>query len=160
MEPCMTGPALDAADRRILSALRADGRLSNARLAELVGLSPTPVWNRVRRLEEQRVITGYTARIDGKALGLADTVFIEITLDRHDMTLVREFGERLAQMKEVLELFMVSGDYDYLARIAVDGTAGYEVFLRERLYGLPGVRHCRSVFTLRTLKREVSPDPS
>ncbi len=156
----MTEPVLDAADRRILSALRADGRLSNARLAELVGLSPTPVWNRVRRLEEQRVITGYTARIDGKALGLADTVFIEITLDRHDMGLVREFGERLARMKEVLELFMVSGDYDYLARIAVDGTAGYEVFLRERLYGLPGVRHCRSVFTLRTLKREVSPDPS
>ncbi len=156
----MTAPVLDAADRRILSALRADGRLSNARLAELVGLSPTPVWNRVRRLEEQRVITGYTARIDGKALGLADTVFIEITLDRHDMNLVHEFGERLARMKEVLELFMVSGDYDYLARIAVDGTAGYEVFLRERLYGLPGVRHCRSVFTLRTLKREVSPDPS
>ncbi len=156
----MAEPVLDAADRRILSALRADGRLSNARLAELVGLSPTPVWNRVRRLEEQRVITGYTARIDGKALGLADTVFIEITLDRHDMGLVREFGERLARMKEVLELFMVSGDYDYLARIAVDGTAGYEVFLRERLYGLPGVRHCRSVFTLRTLKREVSPDPS
>ncbi len=156
----MPEPVLDAADRRILSALRADGRLSNARLAELVGLSPTPVWNRVRRLEEQRVITGYTARIDQKALGLADTVFIEITLDRHDMGLVREFGERLARMKEVLELFMVSGDYDYLARIAVDGTAGYEVFLRERLYGLPGVRHCRSVFTLRTLKREVSPDPS
>ena len=156
----MTEPVLDAADRRILSALRADGRLSNARLAELVGLSPTPVWNRVRRLEEQRVITGYTARIDQKALGLADTVFIEITLDRHDMGLVREFGERLARMKEVLELFMVSGDYDYLARIAVDGTAGYEVFLRERLYGLPGVRHCRSVFTLRTLKRETSPDPS
>ena len=156
----MAQPVLDAADRRILSALRTDGRLSNARLAELVGLSPTPVWNRVRRLEEQGVITGYTARIDGKALGLADTVFIEITLDRHDMGLVREFGERLARMKEVLELFMVSGDYDYLARIAVDGTAGYEVFLRDRLYGLPGVRHCRSVFTLRTLKREVSPDPS
>jgi Lrp/AsnC family leucine-responsive transcriptional regulator len=156
----MSEPVLDAADRRILAALRADGRLSNARLAEQVGLSPTPVWNRVRRLEEQRVITGYAAQIDQKALGLADTVFIEITLDRHDMGLVRDFGERLARMKEVLELFMVSGDYDYLARIAVDGTAGYEVFLRERLYGLPGVRHCRSVFTLRTLKRDTSPDPS
>lgn len=83
---------LDAADRRILAALRTDGRLSNARLAELVGLSPTPVWNRVRRLEEQGVITGYTAEIDQKALGLADTVFIEITLDRNDMALMRDFG--------------------------------------------------------------------
>ncbi len=156
----MAEPTLDAADRRILAALRADGRVSNARLAELVGLSPTPVWNRVRRLEEQGVITGYRAEIDQKALGLADTVFIEITLDRHDLAGVRDFGERLSRMKEVLEVFMVSGDYDYLARVAVDGTAGYEVFLRERLYGLPGVRNCRSVFTLRTLKRETSPDPS
>lgn len=155
----MADTVLDAADRRILAALRADGRLSNARLAELVGLSPTPVWNRVRRLEQQGIITGYRAEIDQKALGLADTVFIEITLDRHDLGLVREFGERLAQMREVLEVFMVSGDYDYLARVAVDGTAGYEVFLRECLYRLPGVRNCRSVFTLRTLKRESSPDP-
>ena len=156
----MSEPLLDAIDRRILAALRADGRLSNAKLAEQVGLSPTPVWNRVRRLEEQGVITGYTAEIDQKALGLADTVFIEITLDRHDMALVRDFGERLARMKEVLEVFMVSGDYDFLARVAGDGTAGYEVFLRERLYSLPGVRNCRSVFTLRTLKRTRSPDPS
>ncbi len=151
---------LDAADRRILAALRADGRLSNARLAELVGLSPTPVWNRVRRLEDQGVIAGYAARLDQKALGVADTVFIEITLDRHDAVLVRELGEALSRMREVLEVFMVSGDYDYLARVAVDGTAGYEVFLRERLYGLPGIRSCRSIFTLRTLKREGSPDPS
>jgi Lrp/AsnC family leucine-responsive transcriptional regulator len=151
---------LDDADRRILAALRTNGRLSNAKLAEMVGLSPTPVWNRVRRLEEQGVITGYTAAIDQKALGLPDTVFIEITLDRHDMAMVQDFGERLARMKEVLEVFMVSGDYDYLARVAVDGTAGYEVFLRARLYSLPGVRHCRSVFTLRTLKHETSPDPS
>ncbi len=151
---------LDHADRRILAALRTNGRLSNAKLAEMVGLSPTPVWNRVRRLEEQGVITGYTAAIDQKALGLPDTVFIEITLDRHDMAMVQDFGERLARMKEVLEVFMVSGDYDYLARVAVDGTAGYEVFLRVRLYSLPGVRHCRSVFTLRTLKHETSPDPS
>ena len=156
----MSQPVLDATDRRILAALRADGRLSNAKLAELVGLSPTPVWNRVRRLEEQGVITGYTAEIDQKSLGLADTVFIEITLDRHDMAQVRDFGERLARMKEVLEVFLVSGDYDFLARVAVDGTAGYEVFLRERLYSLPGVRNCRSVFTLRTLKHTSSPDPS
>lgn len=156
----MSQPVLDATDRRILAALRADGRLSNAKLAEQVGLSPTPVWNRVRRLEEQGVITGYTAEIDQKALGLADTVFIEITLDRHDMAQVRDFGERLARMKEVLEVFLVSGDYDFLARVAVDGTAGYEVFLRERLYSLPGVRNCRSVFTLRTLKHTSSPDPS
>lgn len=156
----MPDHVLDAADRRILAALRADGRLSNARLAELVGLSPTPVWNRVRRLEEKGVITGYTAEIDQKALGLADTVFIEITLDRNDMALMRDFGERLARMKEVLEVFLVSGDYDYLARVAVNGTAGYEAFLRERLYTLHGVRNCRSVFTLRTLKRTSSPDPS
>jgi Lrp/AsnC family leucine-responsive transcriptional regulator len=156
----MADPVLDAADRRILAALRADGRLSNARLAELVGLSPTPVWNRVRRLEEQGVITGYTADIDQKALGLADTVFIEITLDRHDLGLVQDFGEKLARIGNVLEVFMVSGDYDYLARVAVDGTAGYERFLRESLYRLPGVRNCRSVFTLRTLKRGSSPDPS
>jgi Lrp/AsnC family leucine-responsive transcriptional regulator len=75
---------IDELDRRILRALRADGRLSNTKLAEKVGLSTTPCWNRVRALEEGGMIEGYTALLSQQALGYPDTVIIEVTLDRHD----------------------------------------------------------------------------
>lgn len=150
---------LDPTDRRILAALRENGRLSNADLAERVGLSATPCWNRVRRLENEGYIAGYAAILPQEKLGAADTVFIEITCERHDQEALKLFGETLIRMPEVLEVHLVSGDYDYLVRVAVDGTAGYERFLREKLYRLPGVRHTKSLFGLKALKRELSLDP-
>jgi Lrp/AsnC family transcriptional regulator, leucine-responsive regulatory protein len=79
-------------------------------------------------------------------------VLIEVTLDRHDENALARFGDELATLPEVLEAYLVSGEYDYLIKVAVDGTAGYERFLREKLYKISGIRHSRSMFALRCMK--------
>jgi Lrp/AsnC family leucine-responsive transcriptional regulator len=150
---------LDEIDRRIMRELRLDGRLSNTKLAEKVGLSTTPCWNRVRALEERGVIEGYAALLSQKALGFPDTVIIEVTLDRHDDEIFEKFGQALADLPEVMEAYLLTGEYDYLIKVAVAGTAGYEEFLRRKLYRLPGLRHSRSTFVLRCLKRSHSVEP-
>lgn len=150
---------LDETDRRILRALRKQARLTNNELAEKVGLSPSPCWTRVRRLEEAGYIENYVAVLNQGQLGLGDTVIIEVTLDRHDEDLLQKFGKALADLPEVLEAYLTTGEYDYFIKVAVDGTAGYERFLRERLYKVPGIRHSRSSFALKCLKREFSPAP-
>lgn len=150
---------IDELDRRILRELRADGRLSNTKLAEKVGLSTTPCWNRVRALEEGGMIEGYTALLSQTALGYPDTVIIEVTLDRHDDDIFERFGQALATLPEVMEAYLLTGDYDYLIKVAVAGTAGYEEFLRKKLYRLPGLKHSRSTFVLRCLKRTHSVEP-
>lgn len=144
---------LDEIDRRILRTLSRDGRISNQKLAETVNLSPTPCWNRVRALEESGHISGYAAVLDQRTLGVPDTVIIEVTVDRHDDEIFQRFSDALAELPEVMEAYLLSGEYDYLIKVAVAGTEGYERFLRQKLYRLPGVRHTRSTFTLRCLKR-------
>ncbi|SFZ71751.1 Lrp/AsnC family transcriptional regulator [Chitinimonas taiwanensis] len=148
--------SLDALDRKILRALQQNARLSNAELAEQVGLSTTACWNRTRQLESEGFITGYVALLDQKKLGLADIVLLEVTLDRHEDDALARFGEELAALPEVLEAYLVSGEYDYLVKVAVDGTAGYERFLREKLYRIAGIRHSRSMFALRCMKQRAS----
>ena len=147
---------LDAIDRSIVRELRQDGRLSNVKLAERVGLSPTPCWNRVRALEEAGIIEGYAALLNQKALGFPDTVIIEVTLDKHDERTLERFGSALADLPEVVEAYLVSGEYDYLIKVAVAGTEGYESFLRRQLYRLPGFHNSKSTFALRCLKRATS----
>lgn len=150
---------LDVIDRKILSALRENARLTNNELAERVGLSPSPCWNRVKRLEANGTIERYTAVIDQSALGLDDIVFIEVTLQQHDEHVLQQFGNELSRIPEVLECHLVTGEYDYLVKVAVSGTADYERFLRERLYRINGIRHSRTTFSLRALKRTVCVDP-
>ena len=152
----MTERPLDAMDRKILRALQDDARLTIAGLSEIVGLSSTPCWNRLKRLESGGFIEGYVAVLDQRKLGYPDTVLIEITLDRHDDTVLEVFERQLADLPEVIEAYLTTGEYDYLIKVAVEGTAGYERFLRERLYRLPGIRHSRSSFALRCLKRMAS----
>ena len=155
----MNASDLDEIDRKILRELRRDGRISNTQLAEKVGLSQSPCWNRVRQLEESGVIEGYTVLLNQQALGVPDTVMIEVTLDKHDDETFNRFGAALADMPEVLEDYLLKGESDYLIKVAVAGTAGDEEFLRRKLYRLPNLRHSRSTFVLRCLKRSSSPEP-
>ncbi|MBO1081400.1 Lrp/AsnC family transcriptional regulator [Roseomonas haemaphysalidis] len=150
---------MDQTDHRILRALARNGRLTNAELAEAVGLSPSPCWTRVRRLESAGVIKGYVALLDQAALGLPDTVFVEVMMEKHDEEALSRFEQAVNGMPEILECHLTTGEYDYLIKAAVSGTAGYEALLRDKLYRLPGVRHTRSAFTLRCLKRNLSPVP-
>lgn len=143
---------LDRIDRAILRELSANGRISNADLATRVGLSASPCWQRVRRLEARGIIRGYAALLDQEQLSAPEIVMIEVILDRHDDEVLESFGRRMQAMDEVLEVHLTTGEYDYLIKVAVAGTRGYEAFLREKLYRVPGIRHTRSIFVLRCLK--------
>jgi Lrp/AsnC family transcriptional regulator, leucine-responsive regulatory protein len=148
---------MDNFDRKILYALQQNARASLQEISEQVGLSNSPCWTRIKRLEEQGVIEGYTVRLNAQSLGLQDTVLVQVTLDSHSDNTLEKFGEILAQIPEVVEAYLVSGDYDYLLRIVVQDTRDYERLLREKLYKIKGIRHSRSSFVLRTLKKSDLP---
>lgn len=150
---------LDKFDLAILRALQQDARASLHDVSASVGLSSTPCWNRIKRMEDGGVIRGYTVRIDPDEIGLRDTVILQVTLESHSEETLYDFGRALEQIPEVLEAFLVSGDYDYYIRIAVRDTRDYERILRERLYKIPGIRHSKSSFVLRTLKSGMLPLP-
>lgn len=148
---------LDKFDLRILELLQRNSRTTMQELASKVGLSATPCWNRVKRMEAVGVIRRYGIKIDQTALGYADTVIVQLTLDSHTDSTIDNFGKELEDIPEVLEAYLVSGDYDYIVRIAVCDTRHYERLLRERLYKIPGIRHSKSSFVLRTLKESDTP---
>ena len=144
---------MDSIDRKILQVLQADARASLQQIGQAVGLSATPCWGRIRKMEEAGVIEGYTIRLNPQAVGLGDTVLVQVTLDSHSDNTLEKFGETLAAIPEVIEAYLVSGEYDYLLRVAVKDTKDYERLLRERLYKIKGIRHSKSSFVLRTLKK-------
>ena len=144
---------MDTIDRKILRILQADARASLQQIGQAVGLSTSPCWERIRKLEAAGAIEGYTVRINPQALGFNDTVLVQVTLDSHSDNTLEKFGETLAAIPEVIEAYLVSGEYDYLLRVAVKDTRDYERVLRERLYKIKGIRHSKSSFVLRTLKK-------
>ena len=144
---------MDALDRKIIKVLQSDARASLQKIGPVVGLSSSPCWERIRKLEQAGVIEGYTVRLNAQAVGLADTVLVQLTLDSHSDNTLEKFGETLAAIPEVIEAYLVSGEYDYLLRVAVRDTRDYERLLRERLYKIKGIRHSKSSFVLRTLKK-------
>jgi Lrp/AsnC family leucine-responsive transcriptional regulator len=117
-------PELDDIDLRILRELRWKARMPNRELAERVGLSPSPCWTRLRRLESSGVIESYVAVYNPTALGTPDTVIIYITLERHDDEQLARFEAALADLPEVIEAYLLTGDFDYFIKVAVAGTSG------------------------------------
>ena len=144
---------MDKIDRKILAELQHNGRASLQEISQAVGLSSTPCWTRMKKLEDTGVIERYTVNLNAEALGLGETVMVQVTLDSHSDNTLEKFGETLASIPEVVEDYLVSGEYDYLLRIAVKDTKDYERLLREKLYKIKGVRHSKSSFVLRTLKK-------
>ena len=102
--------AMDKIDRKILAVLQADARASLQEIGQAVGLSPSPCWGRIKKMEEAGVIQGYTVRINPQALDLADTVLVQVTLDSHSDNTLEKFGETLASIPEVIEAHLVSGE--------------------------------------------------
>lgn len=140
---------LDRIDRAILHELQLDGRVSNVKLAERVNLSESACLRRVKRLEDAGVIEGYIMLINQAAVGLPGNVFVEITLNRQQREDLDAFEARVLQVPEVLECYLMSGDYDYLLRVAAADPGDYERIHHEQLTTLPGVARVRSSFTLR-----------
>lgn len=151
------GMKLDRIDVALLECLQRDARMSLQELSAQVGLTASPCWTRIKRMEDAGVIDGYSVRVNADKLGLGDTVIVQVTLDSHSEDALFEFGKALEAIPEVLEAFLVSGDYDYYVRIAVRDTRDYERLLREKLYKIPGIRHSKSSFVLRQLKASLLP---
>lgn len=142
----------DKFDLAIVRELLADSRRTLQEIGEAVKLSPTTCWTRIKRLEAEGVIKQYTVDVDRARLGYQDTVIVQLTLESHTDQTLFDFGRLLAQIPEVMDAYLVSGDYDYYIRIAVKDTRDYERLLREKLYKIPGIRHSKSSFVLRVLK--------
>jgi len=148
---------LDKFDLAILAVLQQDARASLQEVSSRVGLTSTPCWTRIKKMESDGVIQGYTVRLDPMAIGFSETVIVQVTLDNHHETTLEAFGKALEAIPEVLEAYLVSGDYDYHIRIAVRDTRDYERLLRERLYRIPGIRQTKSSFVLSRLKQSLLP---
>lgn len=143
---------LDAIDTRILSTLQIDGQISMARLSEQVGLSLSACHRRVKLLEANGLISSYAARLDRRAIGLEIQVFIEIKLNSQRRDDIEAFEGAISQMPEVLECHLISGEFDYLMRVAAKDTAAYENLYRNRLSEIPSVSQMKTLLSLSTVK--------
>jgi len=142
---------LDKLDRDLLRLLQADGRLTNAELAQRIGLSASACFRRLQRLEQSGVIAGYAALIDGEAIGRPTTVFIEVTLDSQGSAALDAFERAVAACPDVLECHLMSGDFDYLLRVAVADMRDYERVHRQHVAAFPRVARVRTAFAMRAV---------
>ncbi len=143
---------LDKFDLRILRELQLRADLSVAELGERIGLSHTPCWRRIRRLEEAGVIRERVTLLDPKLLNLDVNVFAQVTLTRHDEETLERFEEAVQDVAEVVECHTLSGDRDFLLRIVVGDVSDYERLLKKHLVHLPGVASVSSTFALKQVK--------
>ncbi|MED5549552.1 MAG: Lrp/AsnC family transcriptional regulator [Pseudomonadota bacterium] len=151
---------LDSVDISILTELQDHGRLTNAELAERVGLSASACHRRVKALEQAGVIDRYVAILSEKALGRGITVYVQVTLDNQKRETLVAFEEAVETVPEVMECYLMSGDADYLVRVLVRDANDYERVHREVLSGLPGVARLVSSFTIRRVfSRTTMPVP-
>jgi DNA-binding Lrp family transcriptional regulator len=152
---------LDALDIKILAQLQADSSLTNVELARRVHLSPSPCLTRVKALEAAGVIQRYVALANPKALGLGLSVFISISLKEQSKAALAEFEARIAEHDEVMECYLMSGDSDYLIRVALADIGALERFILEQLSPIPGVEKIRSSFALKQVRYKTAlPLPS
>jgi DNA-binding Lrp family transcriptional regulator len=143
---------LDATDLRILRELQADGSLSNVELARRVALSPSPCLARVKALKEAGVIERTVALLNPQALGLSLNVFISISLKEQSKAALADFEARIAGLDEVMECYLMTGESDYLIRVAVGDIGALERFILEQLSPIRGVEKIRSSFALKQVR--------
>jgi Lrp/AsnC family leucine-responsive transcriptional regulator len=143
---------LDKTDRKILAILQREARLPITELAQRVGLSATPVSERVKRLERLKVITGYHARIDPEALGLRVLVFVELRLAQKSSEIFDSVKRELAHVPEVLECHLVAGEFDYLIKARIPDMRDYRDLLGRILLKLPMAVESRSFVVMEEIK--------
>ncbi len=151
-ESAASASELDRLDLRILRALQEDGRLTNVRLSDLVGLSPTAVLARVHRLTREGYILGYEARLNPLKLGAGLLVFVEVLLDRTTPNVFEQFKAAVQVHPQILECHMVAGGFDYLIKTRSADMNAYRRFAGDVLWQLPGVRETRTYAVMEEVK--------
>jgi Lrp/AsnC family leucine-responsive transcriptional regulator len=143
---------LDRIDRNILNVLQKEGRISYTDLADRVGLSTTPCMERVKRLERDRLITGYHAQVNPELLGYDLLVFVEISLSYQSADAFERFSKAIADLPYILECHLVSGDADYLLKARLQDMTQYRALLGDMLLKLPGVKNSKSYIVMESVK--------
>jgi Lrp/AsnC family leucine-responsive transcriptional regulator len=143
---------LDITDLRILAALQRDANLTNVELAAKINLSPSPTLARVKRLESDGVISRYVALVDPHALGLKVNVFVRVSLEKQEAGALEKFEQAVSHFDEVMEVYLMTGDEDYLLRIVVPDLQALEKFILENLTRIPGIKNIKSSFALKQVK--------
>lgn len=147
---------LDQIDKKILTILQHNGRITNSSLAKQIGLSPPAVLERVKRLENSGVIDKYAAILDRKQAGYSVQTIVMVCLSHHQIQSLQNVKERLTQMDEVLEVHQLTGDVDFLLKVAVRDMPSYTDFVNNKLSGIPGIQNVKTSFILDTLKNSTS----
>jgi len=145
---------LDRYDKAILQALQNDGRISNVQLANLVNLSESACLRRVRALEESGLIDRYTALVSQARAGLSGDVFVHIGLHREEQSELAAFEGAVKSIPEVMECYLMTGEFDYLLRVVVRDMADFERIHKEALTRLPGVARVNSSVAIRTVQKK------
>ncbi|HEY8610288.1 MAG TPA: Lrp/AsnC family transcriptional regulator [Roseomonas sp.] len=145
-------PELDSTDREILRLIQRDATLSLAAIAAEVGLTPTPCWKRIRRLEQAGIITGRVALLDPAKVGFPLSVFVALEIGDHSAAWIEGFARTVGAMPEVLECWRMGGDVDYLLRVAVEDMPAYDAFYRRLTAAVPGLRNVTSRFAMERVK--------
>lgn len=147
---------LDRYDRAILDALQADGRMSNVQLAARVNLSESACLRRVRVLEDSGLIDRYAAIVSQRAAGLPGNVFVQIGLQREENSELAAFEAAVREIPEVMECYLMTGEFDYVLRVVVSDMADFERIHKESLTRLPGVARVNSSVAIRTVQRKTA----
>ncbi len=145
---------LDEIDRKIVHLLQQEGRMPNNELASRIGLTTTPTLERVRRLEREGVIEGYSANLNREAVGKGLTVFVTVTLNVHQLNLMEEFTSAVKAIPEILACYNTTGEGDFLLHVVAKDTKDYEKLMRTKLTTLPDVQRLHTSIVLNTIKEE------
>jgi len=143
---------LQRIDQRILDVLQEEARITNAELADRVGLSPSPCLRRVRALEEEGIVGRYVTLLSAEKVGLPVNVFATVTLDRQVQENLDHFERELSDRPEIMECYLMTGEFDYLLRVVVPDLAAYERFLMDHLTRIQGVASIKSSFAIRQVR--------
>lgn len=143
---------IDEIDKKILDELQENGRITNLHLSNLIGLSPAPTLERVRKLEKSKILKSYHAELDASKLGYDLNVTIQVTLMRQIENAMQKFSSAIMQIDEVIECVQVTGDYDYLLRVIVKDVRGLDVLINEKLSRIEVIGQLKSNVILSTIK--------
>ncbi|WP_308284240.1 Lrp/AsnC family transcriptional regulator [Croceibacter atlanticus] len=144
---------LDSTDKKLLKLLQEDSNRTVKSLAEILGKTTTPIFERIKKLEKEGLIDGYAAKLNAKKLGLKQTVFIAITLQGHTRSFLEKFVSQINDFPEVVECHRISGTFDYLLKLVVKDIEAYETFIVSKLTLIPYLGSVQSFITLSTGKQ-------
>src|SRR5579885_2751532 len=150
--PHETNRRLDAIDRKILMVLQEDASLSVAEIGDRVGLSSTPCWKRIQRMEAEGIITKRVALVDQTKIGLGITVFVSVESSDHSEAWLKRFAEAVSAMPEVMEFYRMAGDVDYMLRVVVADMQSYDVFYKKLIGAVP-LKNVTSRFAMERIKQ-------